>query len=189
MDERERITRALAGDGNAERALYDAHVDRVYRLAYRLAGDPDLAEDFTQETFLRAFRRLGSFRGDAALSTWLHAIAVSVSITGLRKQGRRRKHEVRWDDAPLARERGTGDDVALRRRLADAIDSLPDRLRIVFIMYFVEGYKHREIAAVLDIPEGTSKARLSRAREQLRDRLGHPGTEAASGVELGLSHE
>src|SRR5687768_8776158 len=71
------IARAAAGDMAAQRALYEQHVDRVYRLAFRLAGDEDLARDFTQETFVRAFDRLGTFRGDSALGTWLHAIGVS----------------------------------------------------------------------------------------------------------------
>src|SRR5438132_14185662 len=88
VDERELIARVRAGDGLAERALYDAHVNRVYRLAYRLAGDDDLARDFTQETFIRAFDRLPAFRGEAALSAWLYAIATSGTLNGLRKRRR-----------------------------------------------------------------------------------------------------
>src|SRR6266700_1384507 len=85
VDERELIARVRAGEPAAERALYDAHVDRVYRLAYRLAGDDELAREFTQDTFVRAFERLSSFRGEAKLSTWMHAIATSVVLNGLRK--------------------------------------------------------------------------------------------------------
>src|SRR5258707_7480437 len=88
VDEHELIARVRAGEPAAERALYDAHVDRVYRLAYRLAGDDELARDFTQETFIRAFDRLDTFRGDSRVSTWLHAIATSVSVNGLRKTKR-----------------------------------------------------------------------------------------------------
>ena len=80
MDDRELIARVLAGEAAAERALYDRHVDRVYRLAYRLAGDPDLAMDFTQDTFIRAFDRLASYRGDAAFSTWLTAVAFRSAV-------------------------------------------------------------------------------------------------------------
>src|SRR5438132_1304751 len=86
VDERELIARVRAGDGLAERALYDAHVDRVFRLAYRLAGDDDLARDFTQETFIRAFERLDSFRGEAALSTWLYTSATTVPLAGPREE-------------------------------------------------------------------------------------------------------
>src|SRR5438105_15652542 len=79
------VSRCLAGDPDAERALYDAHVDRVYRLVHRMAGDPDLAADLTQDTFIRAFQRLDQFRGDSSLGTWLSSIAVSVALGGLRE--------------------------------------------------------------------------------------------------------
>ena len=85
VDDRELIGRVLAGDPGAERELYDAHVDRVFRLVYRMAGDPDRAQDYTQETFIRAFRRLADFRGESALSTWLCSIAISVTLNGLRR--------------------------------------------------------------------------------------------------------
>jgi len=99
VDERELIARVRAGDGAAERVLYDDHVDRVYRLAYRLAGDDQLAREFTQDTFVRAFERLASFRGEAKLSTWLHAIATSVVLNGLRKVKRFHRREADLDDA------------------------------------------------------------------------------------------
>ena len=171
MDERELITRAAAGDGMAMRLLYDAHVDRVFGLAYRLAGNRDLAEDFVQEAFLRAFDRLDSFRGEAAFSSWLHAVTVSVAINGLRKQGRRRKHEVQWVDGEMP-EVPVADDVELKRRLAKAIDKLPEELRAMVLLHYAEGYKHRELAQLLGIPEGTSKARLARALALLRGSLG-----------------
>src|SRR5262249_31666097 len=77
------VARCLDGDGTAERALYDAHVDRIYRLMHRMAGDGDLAADFTQETFIRAFQRLEQFRGDSSLPPWLHTIARSVALNGV----------------------------------------------------------------------------------------------------------
>src|SRR5213592_4041041 len=79
------VSRCLAGDPAAERALYNAHVDRVYRLVHRMTGDPDLAADLTQDTFIRAFDRLEQYRGDSSLGTWLQSIAVSVTLNGLRK--------------------------------------------------------------------------------------------------------
>ena len=100
MDDQELIGRVLAGDPSAERALYDAHVDRVFRLVYRMAGDLDRAQDYTQETFIRAFARLGEFRGEAALSTWLGSIAISIALNGLRKVRRLRDREVALDDIP-----------------------------------------------------------------------------------------
>ncbi len=171
MDEREVIARVRAGDGAAERALYEAHVDRVYRLAYRLTGDDDLARDFTQETFIRAFERLASFRGDSALSTWLHSIATSVVLNGLRKLKRFRGREADLEtaDRVAAGRRSTEPD--LKERLDRAIDDLPERYRMVFVMHDVEGYTHEEIGVALGVETGTSKAQLSRARAKLRAAL------------------
>ncbi len=171
MDERRLIALVLAGDRAAGRELYDAHAPRIYRLVFRLAGDEDLAQDFTQETFIRAFARLHEFRGDAALGTWLHSIAVSVSLNGMRKQRRFRQRETDIDGVPeLACESISGDP-DLRARLHFAIGELSEIYRTVVIMHDVEGYTHGEIARVLGIPEGTSKARLSAARSKLRERL------------------
>lgn len=166
------IERAREGDELAYRALYDAHVDRIYRLAYRMAGDDDLAKDFTQEAFLRAFDKLDQFRGDAAFSTWLHSIAVSVSLNGLRKVDRHRKRERSLEDAAPLATANRRVDPGVRDRLNDAVDELPDIYRTVFLMHDLEGYSHGEIAETLGVAEGTSKARLFRARAKLRDALG-----------------
>ena len=168
MDERQLIARVRAGDSAAERALYDAHVDRVYRLAFRLAGDDTLAQDFTQETFIRAFDRLGSFRGDAAFSTWLHAITTSVVLNGLRKVKRFRQREADIDDAESVGSSHRHAEPDLKTRLQQAIDELPEGYRTVFVMHDVEGYTHEEIGAALGVETGTSKAQLSRARAKLR---------------------
>ncbi|HSJ15606.1 MAG TPA: RNA polymerase sigma factor [Longimicrobiales bacterium] len=172
LSERELIGRVLEGDAAAERALYDAHVERVYRLCYRIAnGDRDLAQDFTQETFVRAFDRLGDFRGQSALSTWLHSVAVSVSLNGMRKVKRWHERETQLHDAvPVGVSRREAEP-DLKTRLRAAIAGLPEPYRVVFVMYDVEGYSHDEIGRVLSIPSGTSKARLSRARARLRESL------------------
>ena len=171
MDERELIARVRAGDGAAERALYDAHVDRVYRLAYRLAGDDELAREYTQDTFVRAFERLGAFRGEAKLSTWLYAIATSVVLNGLRKVKRFHRREAALDDAAAVSAEPRRAEPDLKRRLAQAIDALPEGYRTVFLLHDVEGYTHEEIGVSLGIETGTSKAQLSRARAKLRDAL------------------
>lgn len=172
LSERELIARVLAGDASAERALYDAHVERVYRLCCRIAnGDAEQAKDFTQEAFVRAFDRLAEFRGDSALSTWLHSIAVSVALNGMRKVKRWHERELELDHAApvgVSRREAEPD---LKSRLRSAIEALPEPYRLVFVMYDVEGYTHEEIGAVLSIPSGTSKARLSRARARLRESL------------------
>lgn len=151
--------------------MYDAHVDRVYRLAFRLAGDDDLARDFTQETFIRAFERIGTFRGESRLSTWLHAIATTVSLNGLRKVKRFRTRETALEAADGVAGGVRSAEPDLKTRLRHAIDALPDKYRTVVVMHDMEGYTHEEIAAALDMEVGTSKAQLSRARAKLRESL------------------
>ena len=170
-DERRLIDRVLAGDRAAGRAIYDAHAPRVYRLVFRLAGDEDLAKDFTQETFIRAFSRLAEFRGEAALGTWIHSIAVSIALNGMRRQRRFREREADLDEAPELHAPSPGAEPDLRARLHAAIADLAEIYRTVVIMHDVEGYTHGDIARILGIPEGTSKARLSAARSKLRERL------------------
>src|ERR1043165_6350875 len=99
VTDRQLVSRCLAGDPIAQRELYDAHVDRVYRLAFRMAGDNDLAADFTQDTFIRAFERLEQYRGDASLATWLHSITVSVALNGMRSVKRLRNRTEPIDEA------------------------------------------------------------------------------------------
>lgn len=173
--DRATIARALVGDPAAERELYERHVDRVYRMVYRMAGDAELAREFTQDAFVRAFDRLATFRGEAAFSTWLGSIAISVALTGLRQRKRRWEREVELDGAePAATGRGLEPD--LRRRLFEAIDALPEGYRTVLVLHELEGYTHEEIGALLDIDPGTSKAQLFRARAKLRNALGpHAG--------------
>jgi RNA polymerase sigma-70 factor (ECF subfamily) len=171
VDDHQLIDHILRGDAAAERALYDAHVDRVYRLAYRMTGDEAMAQEYTQDTFIRAFDRLPSFRRESALSTWLHSITMSVVLNGLRKVRRLRARETDLDAAHEVSHRHASGDLMLRRRLHAAIDALGDEHRAVVVLHDVEGLKHQEIAALLGIQVGTSKARLSRARAALRERL------------------
>jgi RNA polymerase sigma-70 factor (ECF subfamily) len=172
VDENRMIDGVLSGDPAAERAFYDIHVERVYRLAYRMAGETGLAEDFTQETFMRAFDRLATFRKEAALSSWVHSVAVSVILSGLRRVKRHRSREEQQEDFSTGPGSEPPPDHELRCLLTRAVDSLSDPLRLVFVMHDIEGYKHHEIAGILDIPVGTSKARLSRAHGILRRELG-----------------
>jgi RNA polymerase sigma-70 factor, ECF subfamily len=167
VDEPGLIERVLAGDRAAARALYDMHAARIHRLVFRLCGDEELAQDLTQETFIRAFGQLGRFRGDASLGTWLHRIAVTVTLNGMRKVRRLRQRETEID-LELPASGGGGVDPDLRARLAAAVDALPEIYRTTLIMHDIEGYTHTEIASVLEIAEGTCKSRLSAARAQLR---------------------
>ena len=171
LDERTLVQRVKDGDPSAERALYDAHVDRVYGLAFRMTGDETLARDLTQDAFVRAFDRIDGYRGDAALSTWLHSVTTSVVLNGLRKVRRIREREADLDDARGAVSNDRQPEPDLRDRLHAAISGLPDGYRTVFLMHDVEGYTHQEIARALGVAEGTSKAQLSRARAKLRVEL------------------
>ena len=171
VDEPTLIDRVRAGDAAAERQLYDTHVDRVYRLAFRMAGDGDLAQEFTQDTFVRAFERIRDFRGESAFSTWLHSVATSVILNGLRKVKRFRTRETDLDDAGHVAGNRPEADPDLKQRLKVAIDALPTHYRLVFVMHDVEGYTHEEIGIALGVETGTSKAQLSRARAKLRDAL------------------
>ena len=162
------ITRVVAGDTAAERELYEMYVDRIYRLAFRLAGDDELARDFTQATFIRAFEKIGSFRGESSLSTWLHSIGVSVALNGLRKTKRQRSREAPMEEGLTVGSTRIEADPDLKERMARAIDSLADKYRTVFVMHDVEGYTHEEISGTLNIPIGTSKSHLFQARSKLR---------------------
>jgi RNA polymerase sigma-70 factor (ECF subfamily) len=171
VDQRELIARVLSGDAAAERELYEAHVDRVYRLAYRMTGDDTLARDCTQDTFVRVFERLTEFRGDSAVGTWIHSVAVSVVLNALRTVRRIRARELPEEEAGGLGYQPRRAEPDLRRRLHEAVEALPSKLRMVFVMHDVEGYTHEEIGGALGVPVGTSKAQLFRARARLRDAL------------------
>jgi len=169
VDEATLIAQAVAGDRLAARSIYDAHAPVIYRLAFRIVG-PDFAEECTQDVFVRAFQRLPMFRRESTLRTWLHSITVSVGLN-LKRREKRRSNHMSLDVAPDLAAPSTEADPLLTRRLNQAVDSLPEELRSVVILHLIQGHTHPEIAEILDIPEGTSKARLSRARARLREEL------------------
>src|SRR5687768_7527203 len=171
LSEPELIARVIAGDRLAARELYDAHAPRVFRLAFRLTGETDLARELTQETFVRAFSQLARFRGESALSTWLHRVTISVVSNAMRKVKRFRARETDLEDAGQIAAISREADPDLRDTLYRAIDELPEIYRTTFVMHDVEGYTHEEIANVLGVAEGTCKSRLSVARAQLREKL------------------
>jgi RNA polymerase sigma-70 factor (ECF subfamily) len=170
-DESLLVSRAIENDRAAQDALYDGHAARVYRLAFRMCNDADLASDLTQETFIRAFAGLRSFRHDAALSSWIHRIALSVILSALRTRKRRDAHRVPLEMAGGVGQMDVHTDIPLRERLHAAIDALPDGYRTVFVMYEIEGYTHPEIARALGVTVSTSQGQLFRARAKLRESL------------------
>ena len=150
--------------------LYREHVGRVHALCLRMARDRAEADELTQETFVRVWERLGSFRGDSAFTTWLHRVTVNVVIAGLRSRGRWRERFVaaEADDFGAAVPAVVaGGDLDLER----AIARLSPQARLVFLLHDVEGYQHGEIAQLTGLAEGTSKAHLHRARRLLREDL------------------
>jgi RNA polymerase sigma-70 factor (ECF subfamily) len=162
------VARAAGGDRAAFELIYHEQAGQVYALCLRLAGDAVKARDYTQDVFIRAWRELGSFRGEAALSSWLHRITVNVVLQDRRAEGRRlRRVETREELPAVAR----GDHLGLRMDLEAAIARLPRGAREVFVLHDVEGYEHAEVAAALRIAVGTSKAHLHRARRLLREAL------------------
>jgi RNA polymerase sigma-70 factor (ECF subfamily) len=171
LNESQLVSRVLKGDALAERELYDTHVERVYRLVYRLSGDDDVAQECTQETFIRAFDRLSTFRGDSQLGTWLHSIAVSVALNALRRVRRQDSRETDLDETASTTEGFARSEPDLKEKIRTAVSQLPDGYRTVFVMHDVEGYTHEEIGAALGISAGTSKAQLFRARGKLRRAL------------------
>jgi RNA polymerase sigma-70 factor (ECF subfamily) len=170
VNESQLIARIIAGDRLAGRALYDTHAPRVYSLAYRLSGDAEKAREVTQDTFIRAFSRLSQFRGDAAFSTWLHRIVVSV-VSNSRRTDVRFGREVTLDEAQSVAVTAPESDPDLKECIARAVERLSEAYRTTLIMHDIEGYTHAEIAEILGVPEGTSKSRLSAARAQMRQDL------------------
>ncbi len=163
------IARAQTGDKAAFALLYRRHHRRAYALCVRLLNDQRLAEDLTQDTFIKAWQQLRSFRGDAKFSTWLQRIAVNTVISWQRKNGR----WLRWlnadhDEIP---ETSHPENCAATIDLETAIGKLPLRARQVFVLIDLEGYSHEEASHALGMAAGTSKAQLSRARKLLRGML------------------
>ena len=171
VTEQDLIERVRAGDAVAERSLYEQHVDRVYGLAYKMTGNADLAQDFTQDTFIRAFDKIDNFRGESAFSTWLHSVATSVILNGLRKVKRINSREAGMEDAGQLGGETREAEPDLKEKMRQAIAGLPEKYRIVFLMHDVEGFTHEEIARAMESKVGTSKAQLSRARAKLREAL------------------
>ncbi len=179
LSEAEAIERAKGGDAECFEALYGLHKRRVYSLCLRMTGNTAEAEDLTQEAFLQLYRKIATFRGESAFSTWLHRLAVNVVLMHLRKKG---LPEVSLDEAlEPQHEDGPRKDIGARDNvlagsidrvnLERAIESLPPGYRIIFVLHDVEGYEHNEIAEMMGCSIGNSKSQLHKARMKLRDLL------------------
>lgn len=168
------VALAAAGDRRAFERLYRAHVDRVFSVCVRMVGDRAKAEELTQDAFVRAWEKLGTFRGEAQFGTWLHRLAVNVVLNDRETEGRRRdRHDEGIEDMDTI---ATGDVrplpvPGLSLDLEEAIAALPPGAKKVFVLHDVEGYTHEEIGEMLGVTSGGCKAQLHRARMLLRRML------------------
>jgi RNA polymerase sigma-70 factor (ECF subfamily) len=166
------VALAASGDRRAFERLYRIHVNRVYSLCARMTGNRARAEELTQDVFVRAWEKLSLFRGESAFSTWLHRLAVNVVLNARKAEGRDRSRLEEGDDPDALGGKASavprhGDRIDLEA----AIATLPPGARQVFVLHDVEGYKHEEIAQLLGVTAGGSKAQLHRARLLLREAL------------------
>lgn len=165
------VARSLRGDDDAFAALYREHAGRIFALCLRLEGDRAAAEELTQDVFVRAWRRLGTWRGESAFGTWLHRLAVNVVLEH-RRSAWRRLRRVLPLAAPEELERpARAAPAGLAMDLEAAIARLPEGARTVLVLHDIEGYTHEEIGQMTGIAPGTSKAQLFRARRLLREAL------------------
>jgi len=181
VSEAQAIERAKQGDAEAFQVLYDMHKRRVYSLCLRMTANTAEAEDLAQEAFLQLFRKIGTFRGESAFSTWLHRLSVNVVLMHLRKKGlpvvsleETTQGSGGEEDTP--KKDFGAEDVALagsidRLQLRRAVESLPPGYRTIFVLHDVEGYEHNEIATIVGCSIGNSKSQLHKARMKLRDLL------------------
>lgn len=173
-DSSDDVTLAANGDRRAFERIYRANVDRIFSLCVRMVGDRAKAEELTQDAFVRAWEKLGTFRGDSQFSTWLHRLAVNVVLNDRETEGRRRE---RHDDAVEDLDTISYGDVrplpvpGLSLDLEQAIAALPPGAKKVFVLHDIEGYTHEEIAESLGVTAGGCKAQLHRARMILRRML------------------
>jgi RNA polymerase sigma-70 factor, ECF subfamily len=181
VSEAQAIERAKQGDAEAFQVLYDMHKRRVYSLCLRMTANTAEAEDLAQEAFLQLFRKIGTFRGESAFSTWLHRLSVNVVLMHLRKKGlpvvsleETTQGSGGEEDTP--KKDFGAEDVALagsidRLQLQRAVESLPPGYRTIFVLHDVAGYEHNEIATIVGCSIGNSKSQLHKARMKLRDLL------------------
>ena len=164
------VALAAGGDVRAFERLYRSYLPKIHSLVRRMAGGRD-TDELTQDVFVRVWQKLGSFRGESAFGTWLHRLAVNVVIERFRTETLRRQ---RYHDGEEIFEvlpaRASSNDLSMD--FESALTKLPDGAREIFVLHDVEGYKHKEIADLLEISAGTSKAQLHRARMMLRRHLG-----------------
>jgi RNA polymerase sigma-70 factor, ECF subfamily len=170
--ERDLVALAQGGDVTAFEQLYRTNANRVYGLCLRLSGDATLAQELAQDVFVRAWQRLGTFRGESAFFSWLYTLAVNMTYSERRSRLRRLSRVRPTDDLTPYDKPGRPATPEAAVDLEKAIADLPPGARTVFVLHDVHGFKHEEIGRQLGIATGTCKAQLHRARRLLREALG-----------------
>jgi len=169
----ELVAQCQAGNVEAFETLYHQHAARLYTLACRMAGSPEDGEDLLQEIFLQAYRKLGSFKGDAAIGTWLYRLALNHCLDYVRsRQAKMNKLTDTLDADTSIQPAARRDTPIARLDLERALERLPDGCREAFVLHDVEGFDHKEVGRLLGIAEGTSKSQVFKARMKLRALLG-----------------
>lgn len=163
------VERAQTGDADAFEEIYRANVGRVYALCLRMTGDRRRAEELTQDAFVRAWEKLDTFRGESSITTWLHRLTANVVRESWRSADRRQTRKEAAVEKLGLYEHESGGTAEDRLDLERAVAGLPEKARMVFLLYDVEGYKHREVAEMMGTAVGTAKAQLHRARKLLRE--------------------
>ena len=188
ITETDAIDKAKGGDTASFEALYNLHKRRVYSLCLRMTGNTAEAEDLTQEAFLQLYRKIATFRGESAFSTWLHRLAVNVVLMHLRKKGLPQvslEESLEPQEEGPKRELGIADPVLSgsidRVNLERAIENLPPGYRVIFVLHDIEGYEHNEIADLMGCSIGNSKSQLHKARMRLRELLLTSKSDRAAG--------
>ena len=179
VNEAAAIEKAKLGDAEAFQALYDRHKRRVYSLCLRMTANTAEAEDLTQEAFLQLYRKIATFRGESAFSTWLHRLSVNVVLMHLRKKGLpvvSLEETTQGGEEDSPKKDFGADDVALsgsidRLQLQRAVNDLPPGYRTIFVLHDIQGYEHNEIAGIVGCSIGNSKSQLHKARMKIRDLL------------------
>jgi len=164
------VRRAQSGDVPAFEEIYRAYRGRVHALTLRLSGDPTRAEDLTQDVFIKLWQKLDRFGGKSSFYSWLYRMTVNLVIDRIRSDSGRKQHEVSDEDLGRFPSANRGDRDA-RMDLEAAVAALPEGARLVLVLHDVEGYRHEDVADMLGIAQGTSKAQLHRARRLLRSML------------------
>ena len=165
------VRRAQRGDAEAFETLYGENAGRIYALCLRMSGDATRAADLTQDVFVHAWRKLDQFRGESQFSTWLRRVAVNLVLNALEADRRRTSRVQVTDDLEMFDRGHEMPAVETRLELENAVAALPPGARSVFVLHDVEGYRHKDIAEMLGVAEGTVKAQLHRARRLLREAL------------------